>query len=306
MTTASLSGELRDLYTEESARIQQQFAVTGDGSLAVRERTRLVETIALRLWREIISRDESGPPGFTLVALGGFGRGWLFPHSDVDILFLHAGGDTESACKDPIRRFSQEMWDLHLKLSPATRVLSECDRFDAANVEFTISLLDCRYLAGDRALFDRLHDKVIPKLVMREAQSLVQSLAEVTRSRHAKYGNTVFHLEPNVKDGPGGLRDDNVACSRFAAFSTFARAATTIFCCGNRRTRQPLARSAHRTQMSPMPRVGCAFTSARRDRCIACARSCWKKFRPRGRPFTASFSTGDRGFRMRTSRLWTD
>jgi [protein-PII] uridylyltransferase len=211
MTTASLSGELRDLYTEESARIQQQFAVTGDGTYAVRERTRLVETIAMRLWREIIAPEENGPAGFALVALGGFGRGWLFPHSDVDILFLHAGGETESTYKDPIRRFSQEMWDLHLKLSPATRVLSECDRFDAANVEFTISLLDCRYLVGDRALFDRLHDKVIPKLVMREAQSLVQSLAEVTRSRHAKYGNTVFHLEPNVKDGPGGLRDYNVS-----------------------------------------------------------------------------------------------
>ena len=212
MTTASLSGELRDLYSEESARIQQQFAVTGDGRLAVGERTRLVETIALRLWREIISSDETRPPGFALVALGGFGRGWLFPHSDVDLLFLHAGGDLEGAFKDPIRRFSQEMWDLHLKLSPTTRVLSECDRFDAANVEFTISLLDCRYLAGDHALFERLHDKVIPKLVMREAQSLVQSLAEVTRSRHAKYGNTVFHLEPNVKDGPGGLRDYNVSC----------------------------------------------------------------------------------------------
>ena len=212
MTTASLSGELRDLYTEESARIQQQFAVTGDGTAAVRERTHLVETIAMRLWREIIAPDENGPAGFALVALGGFGRGWLFPYSDVDILFLHAGGDTETTYKDPIRRFSQEMWDLHLKLSPATRVLSECDRFDATNVEFTISLLDCRYLVGDRALFDRLHDKVIPKLVMREAQSLVQSLAEVTRSRHAKYGNTVFHLEPNVKDGPGGLRDYNVSC----------------------------------------------------------------------------------------------
>ena len=212
MTTASLSGELRDLYSEESARIQQQFAVTGDGTFAVRERARLVETIAMRLWREIIAPDENGPAGFALVALGGFGRGWLFPHSDVDILFLHAGGDRESTYRDPIRRFSQEMWDLHLKLSPATRVLSECDRFDAANVEFTISLLDCRYLVGDRALFDRLHDKVIPKLVMREAQSLVQSLAEVTRSRHAKYGNTVFHLEPNVKDGPGGLRDYNVSC----------------------------------------------------------------------------------------------
>jgi len=211
MTTASLSGELRDLYTEESTRIRENFASNGDGRVAVRERTRLVQAIALRLWHEIISPDDAGPAGFALVALGGFGRGWLFPHSDVDILFLHASAETENLYKDHVRRFSQEMWDLHMKVSPATRALTECDRFDATNVEFTISLLDCRYLAGDRSLFDRLHDKLIPKLVMREAQSLVQSLADVTRSRHAKYGDTVFHLEPNVKDGPGGLRDYNVA-----------------------------------------------------------------------------------------------
>jgi len=212
MTTASLSGELRDLYTEESARIQQQFAATGDGRSAVQQRTRLIETIALRLWQEAISSDPAGPAGFALVALGGFGRGWLFPHSDVDILFLHAGSDSDATYRDAIRVFSQNMWDLHLKVSPATRTLAECDHIDAANVEFTISLLDCRYLAGDRSLFDRLHDKVIPKLVMREAQTLVQSLADLARARHAKYGNTVFHLEPNVKDGPGGLRDYNVAC----------------------------------------------------------------------------------------------
>ena len=212
MSTAALSSELRDLYAEESARIQQEFFATGDGRAAVEHRTRLVETILARLWQEIISPEESGPSGFALIALGGFGRGWLFPHSDVDILFLHATSDLEPAYKDSIRRFSQELWDLRMKVSPAARTLGECDRFDAANVEFTISLLDSRYLLGDRQLFNRLHDKVIPKLVMREAQSLVQSLAEVTRSRHAKYGNTVFHLEPNVKDGPGGLRDYNVAC----------------------------------------------------------------------------------------------
>jgi len=212
MSTASLNGQLRDLYTEESTRIQQQFTATGDGRATVQQRTRLVENILRRLWLEIISPEEHGPTGFALVALGGFGRGWLFPHSDVDILFLHASADAEPAFKDSIRRFSQELWDLRMKVSPATRTLSECERFETANVEFTISLLDCRYLLGDRGLFDRLHDKIIPKLVLREAQSLVQSLAEVTRSRHAKYGDTVFHLEPNVKDGPGGLRDYNVAC----------------------------------------------------------------------------------------------
>jgi [protein-PII] uridylyltransferase len=91
-------------------------------------------------------------------------------------------------------------------------MLSECDRFDPNNTEFTISLLDCRYLAGDRELFTRLHDKVIPKLVMREAKPLLQGLAEMTHERHRKFGQTVFHLEPNLKETPGGLRDYNVAC----------------------------------------------------------------------------------------------
>ena len=103
------------------------------------------------------------------------------------------------------------MWDLRLKLSPATRTLSECEKFDPNNVEFAISLLDCRYLAGDRALFNRLHDQVIPKLVARESRAIVQRLTDLTRERYNKFGNTVFHLEPNVKDGPGGLRDHNLA-----------------------------------------------------------------------------------------------
>jgi [protein-PII] uridylyltransferase len=209
--SSSLNGNLRDLYAEESARIQKDFEITGDGRAAVAHRTRLIEEIAHRLWQELVSPELKKPVGFALVALGGFGRSLLCPHSDVDILFLHAAPGSEAGLQDSIRRFSQELWDLRIKVSPATRTLAECDRFDPNNVEFTISLLDCRYLAGDQDVFDRLHDKILPRLVMRECQPLVQSLAEVTRSRHAKYGNTVFHLEPNVKDGPGGLRDYNCA-----------------------------------------------------------------------------------------------
>src|SRR5580693_3213042 len=174
MTAASsLISELRGSLIEESARIARDFA---------------------------------------LVATGGFGRGWLFPYSDIDLLFLSGVRGAEDTHKDAVQRFSQELWDLKLKLSPASRTLAECDRFDPNNTEFTISLLDCRYLAGDRELFARLRDKVIPKLVMREAKPLLQGLAEVTRERHGKFGQTVFHLEPNLKETPGGLRDYNVAC----------------------------------------------------------------------------------------------
>src|ERR1700720_415660 len=211
MAASTLIGELRNFLSDESSRIQREFEISGDGRVAVAQRTRLVEEILARLWRDIVSPDQAKPANFALVATGGFGRGWLFPYSDIDLLFLFGDRAAEQAFKDSIRRFSQELWDLRLKLSPATRTLSECDRYDANNTEFTISLLDCRYLAGDPDLYRRLHDKVIPKVVMRESKALLQGLAEVTRERHAKYGMTLYHLEPNLKEGPGGLRDCNVA-----------------------------------------------------------------------------------------------
>ena len=211
MAASSLISELRSSLSDESARIQQEFEASGDGRAAVAQRTRLVEDILARLWRDIVSPDAAKPANFALVATGGFGRGWLFPYSDIDLLFVFGDRTAEQAFKDPVRRFSQELWDLRLKLSPASRLLSECDRYDLNNTEFTISLLDCRYLAGDHDLFRRLHDKVIPKVVMRESKALLQGLAEVTRERHAKYGMTLYHLEPNLKEAPGGLRDCNVA-----------------------------------------------------------------------------------------------
>lgn len=211
MAASSLIGELRGSINDESARIQHDFEASGDGRACVAQRSRLVEDILARLWSDIVSSDDSKPANFALIATGGFGRGWLFPYSDIDLLFLFADREAEQAFKDPVRRFSQELWDLRLKLSPATRTLAECDRYDPNNTEFTISLLDCRYLRGDRDLFRRLHDKLMPKLVMRESKALLQGLAEVTRERYGKYGMTLYHLEPNLKEAPGGLRDCNVA-----------------------------------------------------------------------------------------------
>jgi [protein-PII] uridylyltransferase len=211
MAASALIGELRGSIIDESARVQTEFEATGNGRVAVAQRTQLIEDILSRLWGELVSPDKSKPANFTLVATGGFGRGWMFPYSDVDILFLYGDRETEQAFKDQVRRFSQELWDLRLKLSPVSRTLAECDRYDANNTEFTISLLDCRYLAGDRDLYRRLHDKVIPKVVMRESKALLQGLAEVTRERHGKHGSTLYHLEPNLKEAPGGLRDCNVA-----------------------------------------------------------------------------------------------
>src|SRR5271163_4723755 len=116
MAASSLISELRGSLAEESAQMARDFAATGDGRAAVATRTRLIEDILKRIWRDLISADEQGPRDFALVATGGFGRGWLFPYSDIDLLFLYSDRAGEELYKDPIRRFSQELWDLKLKL----------------------------------------------------------------------------------------------------------------------------------------------------------------------------------------------
>jgi [protein-PII] uridylyltransferase len=119
-------------------------------------------------------------------------------------------GAAERDAKDLIRRLSQQMWDCGLRLAPTTRTAVECERFQPENVEFTLALLDARFVAGDRELFDRLAGRTIPKLLDKQHTKIVKRLAEVTWVRHRRYGNTLFHLEPNIKDCPGGLRDAHV------------------------------------------------------------------------------------------------
>ena len=103
-------------------------------------------------------------------------------------------------------RWAGPTWEL--KLNITTRSLSEFSQFDSENAESILSLLDCRFLAGDQRLFEELRNQLIPDVMRSESHTLVeQRLAEITRGRHRKFANTVFHLEPNVKDGPGGFRD---------------------------------------------------------------------------------------------------
>ena len=206
--TISLS-QLRDLYERDSADLRQTFERTGDGSAAIRRRASIVDNIVGKIWASLA--PESARSNIALVATGGYGRRELFPYSDVDVLYLCASESIERDHHQILRSVTQAMWDAGLRASPATRTIKECDKVNPDNLEFTISLLDRRYLAGDLTLYRRLETDVLPALALRDWDTLVQNITEIARARHAKYGNTIFHLEPNIKECPGGLRDYHLA-----------------------------------------------------------------------------------------------
>jgi [protein-PII] uridylyltransferase len=221
--TSGIAQSLKAEYLTGSERLRLEFEQSRSGRFVLQGRTALVDSLAHQLWRHHIDSDLSVPSGLALVAIGGYGRGVLAPYSDVDLLFLCDSEARASAFKDSTRAMCQDLWDMRLKLSPTTRTLEDCDRLHRDNPEFNISLLDCRHLAGDYALFRRLHDQVIPRTVLRDWQELVLLLAEVNEARHHQAGDTIFHLEPNIKDAPGGLRDYNVS-SWLALLNGFSRA----------------------------------------------------------------------------------
>ena len=189
---------------------ERDWQQPGAGAQAVEARADAADNLVRSLWLEVAREEPAVRTGLALVALGGYGRRELFFSSDVDLMFLHDGKAPERSSKEAVRRLNQGLWDAGLRLSPVTRTLAECERFDPENVEFTLALLDARALAGDGELSAKLLDKSIVRLLAKDRKKIAARLLQVIRGRHAKYGGTLFHLEPNIKECPGGLRDTHV------------------------------------------------------------------------------------------------
>ncbi|HEX8712367.1 MAG TPA: HD domain-containing protein [Terracidiphilus sp.] len=201
--------DLREQYMREMALVRQTCERTGDGTAAIRRRSAVVDRIIIEMWRRAFTSQP--PQNAALLAMGGYGRKDLFPYSDIDLLFLFADERTEERAGEAVRAVIQGMWDIGLRASPTSRTLKEAGRFDPDNIEFTLATLDRRFLAGQFPLYQQLHQTVLPGLVLSEWNTITQKLGELARGRHAKFGNTIFHLEPNIKDCPGGLRDFHLA-----------------------------------------------------------------------------------------------
>ena len=175
-----------------------------DPLLALAERTALVDGLVEQAAGDVLW--PAVPAGMALLAVGGYGRRELFPYSDVDLLLLVESDRLAQQAREPIATFLQTLWDSQLRLSHSVRTPAECAELHDQNIELNVSLLDQRFLAGDRLLYARFAERV-PRFLHAQREALVRNLARLTRERHEKYQHTFYHLEPNVKDTPGGLRD---------------------------------------------------------------------------------------------------
>jgi [protein-PII] uridylyltransferase len=191
------------------SRIREEFVASGDALAALAERTAEVDRLILEAASTLLFpavRAETA-----VLAVGGYGRRQLFPYSDIDVLLLFPSERQALESKSAISAFLQHLWDAGLRMSHSVRTPAECCEVHDQNTELNVSLLDQRFLTGDRALYAGLADR-LPRFVHANRDALVRNLARLTRERHAKHGGTFYHLEPNVKDTPGGLRDYQLIC----------------------------------------------------------------------------------------------
>ena len=190
--------ELRQRLARERAALFGASTPRDDPVRFLRRHRQAVDACLRELWL-----GAGLAANFALVAVGGYGRGELYPYSDVDILVLLPDG-VAAADEQAVERFVGRLWDTGLELGHSVRTVEQCREEAEKDLTVQTSLLEARLIAGSRALFlgfeRELHERLNPQAFFK-AKRLEQEL------RHAKYQDSPYSLEPNLKEAPGGLRD---------------------------------------------------------------------------------------------------
>ena len=152
----------------------------------------------------------SGKVCSAVIALGGYGRAELNPLSDIDIMFYCSDKNKDLAEKIA-ERVLYLLWDLNLDVGYSVRTASDCLSLIQQDLTIRTALMDARFLVGDEALYHEFGKLVAQPVLNRSSQAFLKSKYEEHRTRLAKYGSTVYMLEPNLKEGEGGLRDLHTA-----------------------------------------------------------------------------------------------
>jgi len=191
---------LRQLASDADRSLSTSFAAGSQAGLLAERRTALVDRVLEHVWTAFLG----APEGAALFAVGGYGRGLLFPQSDVDLLVL-VTPEAGTRWAPALERFFACLWDIGLKPGSAVRDADQCRSLAGSDVSVFTSLLDGRWLAGDAAM-RTVYSAIVDDPVLWPAKDFLQAKLEEQAERHARHDDTAHNLEPNLKDGPGGLR----------------------------------------------------------------------------------------------------
>jgi [protein-PII] uridylyltransferase len=202
-------------YVERGRRILFERHRAGAGGLEVAIAWATVMDHLIRHLYAAVSAEQSacfpGPASrLALIAQGGYGRGELNPQSDVDLLFLHSWKVTPFV-ETVTEKLLHTLWDAGLQVGHATRNSSQCLRLAESDMKVRTSLLDGRFLCGDFELYGDFDKSVESHLLKKGLNRFIREKLAESRARHQEYGGSVYLLEPDVKEGQGGLRDIQTA-----------------------------------------------------------------------------------------------
>ncbi|MEP7298710.1 MAG: [protein-PII] uridylyltransferase [Burkholderiales bacterium] len=198
---AEFRARFRDGKAELLDHFQQSRPTAPAAARLIRSLCRHVDQTLIALWEHA-----QMPPGTALLAVGGYGRGELFPHSDVDVLLLlpPTMSVASGAYKTAIEAFITACWDIGLEIGSSVRTVGECIAMAKSDVTVQTALLESRYLCGSRRVFTSFR---IANTQAMDAKAFLRAKTLEMEQRHRKFEDTPYSLEPNCKESPGGLRD---------------------------------------------------------------------------------------------------
>jgi [protein-PII] uridylyltransferase len=198
---AQWSAATRSAIAECDAALAARFDDNGDIDRLLSARTQKVDAVVREAWSHCIPQQAA----LSLFAVGGYGRGELFPQSDIDLLVF---GEAEASAEhaDSLARFFRLLWDAGLPTGHAVRSAEDCTRAALEDITVLTALLEARMLAADLDAASQLVHAIAPSVIWPPHQYFTAKREEL-RARHSRFGDTADNLEPNIKEGPGGLRD---------------------------------------------------------------------------------------------------
>ncbi len=199
----------------ETHRLKMQHRAGMGGCKVCRGRATILDVLLRHLWEaargSLSPQAQAEFPSLALVAIGGYGRAELNPHSDIDFMFLHDG---QIAANRPLPHLSKlidgilyPLWDIGLKVGHSVRSIDDCVTVANADMQSKTSLIESRLIIGDEALFKKFQKTLVNKCVAGFEDKYIAARLEDQETRRTKHGNSPTMQEPNIKNGCGGLRD---------------------------------------------------------------------------------------------------